>query len=267
MNHETCATQLDTYLDGELDSAAAQNLDRHLRECSPCAAEAVRRVQWKKAVKTAGERYFGEARQSDLRQRLLSGQGRQRPGSAGSFPASSGWSFLPARNWWPATAMALAAVLLIVGFTLNQNLNQNKVREARNNQLVGELVDLHVATMASANPVDVVSTDRHTVKPWFAGKIPFSFDLPELQGTPFELLGGRVSYLEQSAGAELLFRVRKHQVSVFIFPEKAVPQDFKANGFIDARSFHLESFEKNGLRYFVIGDVAREDIHDLAARL
>jgi anti-sigma factor RsiW len=260
VNHETCAAQLDTYLDGELDSAAAQELDLHLRECSPCAAEAVRRVQWKKAVKTAGERYFGEARQSDLRQRLMSGQSRQHPKSGASVPASSGWSFLPARNWWPATAMALAALLLIVGFTLNQN----KIREARNNQLLGELVDLHVATMASANPVDVVSTDRHTVKPWFAGKIPFSFDLPELQGTTFELLGGRVSYLEQSAGAELLFRVRKHQLSVFIFPEKAVPRDFKANGLIDARSFHLESFEKNGLRYFVIGDVATEDIQALA---
>jgi anti-sigma factor RsiW len=264
VNHETCAARLDTYLDGELDSTAAQELDLHLRECSPCAAEAVRRVQWKKAVKSAGERYLGEARQSDLKQRLFSAQGSQRPKrSATSVSPSSGWSFLPARNWWPAAAMALAAVLLIAGFTLNQN----KVREARNNQLVGELVDLHVATLASANPVDVVSTDRHTVKPWFAGKIPFSFDLPELQGTPFELLGGRVSYLEQSAGAELLFRVRKHQISVFIFPEKAVPRDFQPNGLMDARSFHLESFEKNGLRYFVIGDVAPEDVHDLAVRL
>jgi anti-sigma factor RsiW len=77
-----------------------------------------------------------------------------------------------------------------------------------------------VATIASANPVDVVSTDRHTVKPWFAGKIPFTFNLPDLQGSAFTLVGGRVSYLRQSPGAELIFKIRQHQVSVFIFQEK-----------------------------------------------
>ncbi len=66
---------------------------------------------------------------------------------------------------------------------------------------------------ASANPVDVVSTDRHTVKPWFEGKIPFTFNLPELQGSPFTLIGGKVSYASQSP-SELIFRVRQHQISV-----------------------------------------------------
>ena len=63
---------------------------------------------------------------------------------------------------------------------------------------MSELVDLHVATLASSNPIDVVSSDRHTVKPWFEGKIPFTFNLPELQNSPFTLVGGRVSYLNQS---------------------------------------------------------------------
>jgi len=106
--------------------------------------------------------------------------------------------------------------------------------------------------------VDVVSTDRHTVKPWFAGKIPFTFNLPELQGSPFELVGGRVSYLEQSAGAELIFRVRKHQISAFIFQERAVPPNFAASA--DARSFHMESWKQGDLRYFVVGDASPEDL-------
>jgi len=120
------------------------------------------------------------------------------------------------------------------------------------------LVDLHVATLASATPVDVVSTDRHTVKPWFAGRIPFTFNLPELQGSPFELVGGRVSYLEQSAGAELIFRVRKHQISAFIFQERAVPTDLSARA--DARSFHMESWKQGDLHYFVIGDASPDDL-------
>jgi len=138
---------------------------------------------------------------------------------------------------------------------------QQERRLVRKSQVVSELVDLHVATLASSTPVDVVSTDRHTVKPWFAGKIPFTFNLPELQGSPFELVGGRVSYLEQSAGAELIFRVRKHQISAFIFQDRAVPPDFPASA--DARSFHLESWKQGDLRYFVIGDASAEDLRAL----
>ena len=256
MNHEECTAKLDTYLDGELTSAEAQELDRHLRGCSACAAEAVRRMQWKKAIKSAGERYMNVGRSLVSAKRA---PGKAAVGSDGGFAA---WA-LRLRTWWPTAAVALAAVLLVAGLTINRD----RIRDARDNQLVGELVDLHVATLASANPVDVVSTDRHTVKPWFAGKIPFTFDVPELKDTPFELVGGRVSYLDQSPGAELLVRVRKHQVSVFIFPQNAVPADFKTHDMANARSFHLETFEKNGLHYFVIGDVALEDIHELSERL
>ena len=112
---------------------------------------------------------------------------------------------------------------------------------------LGELTDLHVITLASANPVDMVSSDRHNVKPWFAGKIPFSFDLPELQGSQFELVGGKVSYLEQSPGAQLLFRVRKHQISVFIYQARALPLDFASAEEINARSFHLESWRRTAV--------------------
>ena len=111
--------------------------------------------------------------------------------------------------------------------------------------------------------MDVVSSDRHTVKPWFEGKIPFTFNLPELQDTPFELVGGRVSYLQQSPGAQLIFRIRKHQMTAFIFPGNAVPSDFSRGGEFDARSFHGDTFERQGLRYFVIGDAATEDIKAL----
>ena len=87
-----------------------------------------------------------------------------------------------------------------------------------------EIADLHVTELASTNPVDVVSTDQHTVKPWFAGKLPFSFNIPELQNSDFTLVGGRVAYFQHSPGAQLLFKLRKHQLSVFIFKEE--PREF-----------------------------------------
>jgi anti-sigma factor RsiW len=130
-------------------------------------------------------------------------------------------------------------------------------------QLISELVDQHVAILASANPVDVVSTDRHTVKPWFAGKIPFTFNLPELQGSPFVLVGGRVSYLSQSPGAELIFRVRQHQISVFIFQDQ--PGSSRTNESVrTALSFQVRTWSLNGLQYFVIGDASPQDLDNLS---
>lgn len=247
MTHEMCAAKLDAYLDGELESAEARELDSHLRECPICAAEGLRRVQWKRSIQSAGQRYTANSGLRDRIQRTL----------APKPVAPVSW------RWWPAFA-TVAATLVVIVSLMFVRVTSHRVR---NNQILSELADLHVATLASASPVDVVSSDRHTVKPWFAGKIPFSFDLPELQGTEFELVGGRVSYLEQSPGAELIVKVRKHQVSLFIFQEKAVPLGFPHTALLDARSFHLETFERSGLRYFVIGDVAAEEIQALAARL
>jgi len=247
MIHEPWMGKLDAYLDGELASGEMQDLDRHLRECPECAAESLRRVQWKRATHSAGRRFVADpALRERVRQQVSKGEGRR-----------LSW------RWWPAFAAPLLLLFLLAGAALFQ---QN-TRRTRNNQLVGELVDLHVSVLASSSPVDVVSTDRHTVKPWFEGKIPFTFNLPELQGTSFELVGGRVSYLQQSPGAELIFRVRKHQISVFIFQERVVPSDFARSAEIEARSFHLEIFERDGLRYFVIGDAAPEDLRALSELL
>ena len=119
---------------------------------------------------------------------------------------------------------------------------------------LAEFADLHVAALASANPVEVISTDRHTVKPWFQGRIPFTFDLPELQGSPFALLGGRVAYFHQEPAAHLIFRYQRHLISVFIFrdaSQAALPTSAIAD---QTSSFRLRSWTQGGLRYVVIGD-------------
>jgi anti-sigma factor RsiW len=121
--------------------------------------------------------------------------------------------------------------------------------------------------LASGSPLDVVSTDRHTVKPWFQGKIPFSFNLPELQGTDFTLAGGRVSYLAQSPGAHLIYRLRQHEISLFIFQDRGGETAVSASGPVSTMSFTVESWTKNGLRYFVIGDVGAQDVERLSKLL
>ena len=140
---------------------------------------------------------------------------------------------------------------------------------ARRQRVYSELADLHVAALASATPVDVVSTDRHTVKPWFQGKIPFSFNLPELQGSEFTLLGGRVTYLAQTPGAHLIYQIRKHEISVFIFQDRGRwgGDGEPAVGPVHALSFNVENWTQNGLRYFVVGDVSADDIQALSKLL
>jgi anti-sigma factor RsiW len=123
----------------------------------------------------------------------------------------------------------------------------------------------HVAALASPSRVDVISSDRHTVKPWFQGKIPFTFDLPEVHNSEFSLLGGRMTYLGQTPGAHLFYAVRKHEISVFIFPERELRGRWGDSAAVKKElSFHMASWSQGGLRYFVVGDASAADIYKLA---
>jgi anti-sigma factor RsiW len=158
---------------------------------------------------------------------------------------------------------AAAAVVLMVGAL---TLNYMGARSGRG-QVFSEIADLHVETLASSSLVDVISTDRHTVKPWFQGRIPFAFDLPDLQNSEFSLLGGRMAYLDQTPGAHLIYDVRKHHISLFVFQERALrlPGGEDENSFAPKDvSFNVETWSQGGLRYFVIGDASAADVDGLA---
>ena len=234
--------RLDAYLDGELAPADAAAVAVHLRNCVACATDALERVQMKRAISAAGKRYEPSAQLRASVTRSVAGKPRQR-----------------GRWIWQVVA-GPAVLVLILSIAVNWYLGREGTRRA---QVYSELADLHVAALASSTPVDVVSTDRHTVKPWFQGKIPFTFNLPELQGSDFTLLGGRVTYLEQTPGAQLIYQVRKHEISVFIFQDRGQTEGLPS-GPTRVVSFNGESWSQNGLRYFVIGDVATDDIVKLS---
>jgi anti-sigma factor RsiW len=242
---EIWAEKLDAYLDGELPVSEARSLGEHLRGCSACAAESLGRVQQKRAVHAAGQRFTPDPA---FRARIQASIAGRRPARWNQF-------------WFPVLA---SAMVLLVAAAIPFGLIRGRKGEQH---LMSELADLHVATLASSNPVDVVSTDRHTVKPWFAGKIPFTFNLPELKDSPFVLMGAKVSYLNQSPGAELMFRVRQHQVSVFIFQERALGSMRVDDGLQSAFSFTVRSWSHNDLRYFVIGDASAQDLDQLSELL
>jgi anti-sigma factor RsiW len=239
-------TKLEPYVDSELPEDELVNLESHLRACPYCAADALGRLQMKRITQAAGARYSPTP------------QFRLRIEQSIKPKRKSLWAL----GWLPKVAVAAAVLALVIG---SAGL---WVRRAQHEQAFTELADLHVATLASANPIDVVSTDQHTVKPWFAGKLPFTFNLPELKGSPFKLVGGRVAYFEHSPGAQLLFDVRKHQLSVFIFQDHPGTIPFNA-GTTTARklAFNMETWAEGGLRYFIISDAGPADVHDLSQLL
>jgi anti-sigma factor RsiW len=167
-------------------------------------------------------------------------------------------------NWLWKLVVAPAILMLIISLAVSVYVERESARRQR---VYSELIDLHVASLAATSPVDVVSTDRHTVKPWFEGKLPFTFNLPELQGTDFTLLGGRVTYLAQTPGAQLIYQLRKHEISVFIFQDRGTETATLPSDTLHTLSFNVENWTQSGLRYFVVGDVSAEDIQVLSKLL
>jgi anti-sigma factor RsiW len=238
---ESWKAKLDTYLDGEVAEGEMRSFDAHIRSCLSCSADALTRVQMKRAIQAAGKRYTSSAEFRKRMQQKIAAKPQRRFGL----------------SW---TLAAAAAAVILVGTLTSAYLGSRPGRD----QVFSEIADLHVATLASSSPVDVISTDRHTVKPWFQGRIPFAFNLPELQNSEFSLLGGRMTYLEQTPGAHLIYDVRKHHVSVLVFQERSLPARLDKTSVSKKQPFNMETWSQGGLRYFVIGDAGAADIDSLA---
>ena len=234
--------KLAPYVDSELAAGEMVEVETHLRGCASCAPDALGLLQTKLATRAAGMRY---APSPEFR------LGMERSMRAKRKPS---WFSIP----FPRLASAaVAAMVLIASVTVWVN-HSGREREFT------EIAVLHVTVLASANPVDVVSTDKHTVKPWFAGKLPFSFNLPELQNSEFTLAGGRIAYFQHSPGAQLLFKVRKHQLSVLIFKEESGQLPSRAGTITATRlTLHIETWSEAGLRYFIVSDAPASDVHAL----
>jgi len=232
--------KLDAFVDGELPVETEREFDAHLRACTSCAADVANRVQLKGAVKRAGRRFAPSA---DFRRKIEK-------------------QLLPRKRTWSAAwipAVAAAVVILFAAAWIAGRWT------AGSQAAIGELIDLHVTTLASANPVDIVSTDLHTVKPWFEGKLPFAVNVPDLKNTPFTLIGGRVTYLEQEPGAGLLFQYRKHRLSAFILQDRAKWKNIGTTGApVRHASFWVETWSAGGLRYFVMGDTSVANVEQLS---
>ena len=239
MNCELWQDKIDAFVDSELANGQARGFEEHLRACPACSAETLSRQRLKLETRLAGQRF---APTPEFEARI---RGKVAP------RRRVAWMWMP--------ALAIVAAVLIIAILAGQFWRQNLIQR----QMVAQLADQHVATLATGN-VDVPSTDSHTVKPWFAGKVPFSVDVPNLEGTQFTLIGGRMAYFQQSPAAQLLFAVRKHRISVFIFRDAGETAALGNQTYpVRKMGFQTMTWVEDGLRYFAISDVNGDDVRQL----
>jgi len=243
---------LSAFIDGELPHAEQQGIEQHLTNCHACTLRVLSATRLKAATARAGHRF---APPPDALARLTA-QLRSQQTQTKDRPQTKTriYSIRPAA--WAALAAAILLTISLLGW---RQLHQT-------NTLAAELLDQHLATLSSGATPQVISTDRHTVKPWFQGRLPFSFNLPDTTALPPDttLKGADLTYLNGQPAALLLFTIHKHEVSVF-FTQRAGPT---LTTVPSARAgFTLETAATPDLCIIAVSDVNPTDLDLLVASL
>ena len=237
--------QLSAFIDGELSPRESNGIQQHLADCHPCALRVLSATQLKAATARAAQRF---AAPPEALARLTARVCVQEPKKITRI-----YSFRSIT--WVAVAASLVIAASLVGW--------RQTREA--NALSAELLDQHLATLSSGASPEVISTDRHTVKPWFQGKLPFSFSLPDALPTDTTLKGGNLTYLYGQPAAMLLFTIHKHEVSVFLTQRSGSPIATLLPGTRSGFAIHYAT--TRDLRIVAVSDVNPADLDLLVLAL
>jgi anti-sigma factor RsiW len=246
MTHENMQLQVDAYLDGELAAGDARELEAHLQKCPECAELRQARMELSAAVR----RELPVLRAPrELRMRLQESLSPVK--TSRSRPALS----LPGRRW-----MALAATLAVVSLG-SWALG---VRRASDAALGEEVLASHVRSLMPGHLTDVVSSDQHTVKPWFNGKVNFSPPVYNFADKGYPLLGGRLDYLDGRPVAALVYGRRQHLISVFLWPRTGGTGERTGT---TRQGYHLLHWAGADYAYWVVSDLGTAELTDFTTML
>jgi len=245
---------LNALADGELTAAQLDAAQQHLAACSSCTANALAQTMLKTATTKAGHRYTAPPHLRELLLRQLEQESSKPQSSQSRKPQRAPLGF--GISGW---AMALTLLAVCVCLFVLQHNARHAVLDASANYglateaLATEAVDQHIATLAANAPPQVISSDRHTVKPWFQGKLPFSFNLPEDLPADITLEGANLTYIHNQPTALLLYSIGKHRVSVFV--RQRTMAELPIAPLTTHSGFHVTGFSTPDLDVVAVSDV------------
>jgi anti-sigma factor (TIGR02949 family) len=238
MSCEYVERDLDAYLDRELDTESAMAVRDHLSGCAVCRRQVAEREALSRLVRTAP--YYSAP--DRLRARVLAQTTRSK-----SVRRALAWA-------------AAAVVVVSVGGAMSL------LRPAsRGDAIADEVVNSHVRSLMANHLFDVQSTDQHTVKPWFLGKLDFSPPVLDLASIEFPLVGGRLDYIGGRPVAALVYQRQKHTINVFISPER---DDAFARDYVrSVRGFHIHHWIRDAMSFWAVSDLNDAELTELVKAL
>jgi len=233
MNCHEIETLMDGYLDGELDLVRSIDLERHLHDCPSCGALHASRKALAEAIASPELRY---APPPGLARRVQSAIARRE-----------------SNRWWPMLAAAAVTAAVIGVFLLRPSATVAMERE---------VVDSHIRSLMPNHLTDVVSTDQHTVKPWFAGKLDFSPPVRDFSVEGFPLVGGRLDYIGRHAAAAIVYRHRDHVINLFTWPSASRDSSIRASS---EQGYNVIETVRGGVEYWIVSDLNADELRQFAA--
>jgi anti-sigma factor RsiW len=239
MNCAEIKNFLHAYVDGELDLLRNLEVEQHLKSCAQCAAEIKSIQSLREALRQNDLAYrASNALRKEIRKMVHASDEH----SPREYPWI--WKLLAAG----ATAIAVLAILL------------RPAGISDHDQLLNEAVAGHVRSLQANHLTDVASSDQHTVKPWFNGKIDFAPDVKDFADQGFPLIGGRLDYLQGRIVAALVYQRNKHFINVFVWPaDKSSTESTET-----VHGYSIIEHDANGMRYCLVSDLNSTELNELA---
>ncbi len=245
MSCDFSTTLLHGYLDGELDAMRAAEFERHLETCRDCTATLGAAESLRSSLQRA---QLYETAPAGLRKKIRSEL----------KITATGVSSSPVAAWrWLAAAAAILLVTGVAWFALPHfgSTGPESVTAA-------EVIDAHIRSLQAGHLTDVASTDQHTVKPWFDGKLDFIPPVRDFMDEGFPLIGGRLDVLGERNVAALVYGRRKHFVNVFVWPTKDPDTPIHPPG--SRQGYQWVHWRHKGMEFCAVSDVSAQDLHELA---
>ena len=229
-------------LDGELDAAQAAALEAHRAGCTICQTARTELLRARELLR--GEVY--ENTPEDVRARVMARLRQVEPRPAASAHRRWVWPSVGGFGLGAACAAALAFLLVL----------------PQRDELTQQLVAGHIRALQPGHLEDVVSTDQHTVKPWFDGRLDFAPPVRDFAADGFPLKGGRLDYLGGRPVAALVYQRDKHIIDLFVWPQSGAPVHLARNTLI--QGYNVVYWAAEGMNFWAVSDVERTQLDDFA---